>query len=142
MIDAFDGSFLDEWQSDQDITRVITGQYDWINNKVWMGDLLSSAVYRYPGLGQVSRGQLTSVPVGPAARWDALSVMGSGPLLLDVLVAEGEEVQDGQALAVVEAMKMENTLRAEKKGTIAKINAAPGDNLAVDEIILEFAQPE
>jgi len=90
MIDAFDGSFLDEWQSDQDITRVITGQYDWINNKVWMGDLLSSAVFRYPGLGQVSRGQLTSVPVGPAARWDALSVIGSGPLLLDVLVAEGD----------------------------------------------------
>ena len=41
-------------------------------------------------------------------------------------------------LPVVEAMKMENTLRAEKKGVIAKINAAAGDNLAVDAVIMEF----
>jgi len=59
-------------------------------------------------------------------------------VIVSVLVEEGDEVQDGQALAVVEAMKMENTLRAEKKGKIAKINAAPGDNLAVDEVIMEF----
>ena len=59
-------------------------------------------------------------------------------VIVSILVEEGQEVQDGQALAVVEAMKMENTLRAEKKGVIAKINAAPGENLAVDEIIMEF----
>jgi len=59
-------------------------------------------------------------------------------VIVSVLVEQGDEVQDGQALAVVEAMKMENTLRAEKKGKIAKINAAPGDNLAVDEVIMEF----
>jgi propionyl-CoA carboxylase alpha chain len=59
-------------------------------------------------------------------------------VIVSILVNEGDEVQDGQALAVVEAMKMENTLRAEKKGIIAKINAAAGDNLAVDEIIMEF----
>ena len=61
-------------------------------------------------------------------------------VIVSVLVNEGDEVQDGQALAVVEAMKMENTLRAEKKGIIGKINAAPGDNLAVDEVIMEFAE--
>ncbi len=60
-------------------------------------------------------------------------------VIVSVLVEEGQEVQDGQALAVVEAMKMENTLRAEKKGVISKINAAAGDNLAVDEVIMEFA---
>ena len=60
-------------------------------------------------------------------------------VIVSVLVKEGDEVQDGQALAVVEAMKMENTLRAEKKGIISKINAAAGDNLAVDEVIMEFA---
>jgi len=59
-------------------------------------------------------------------------------VIVSVLVAEGDEVQDGQALAVVEAMKMENTLRAETKGVIAKVNAKAGDNLAVDEVILEF----
>jgi propionyl-CoA carboxylase alpha chain len=47
-------------------------------------------------------------------------------------------VQEGQALCTVEAMKMENILRAEKKAVVAKINAAPGDSLAVDDVIIEF----
>ncbi|NNE58547.1 MAG: acetyl/propionyl/methylcrotonyl-CoA carboxylase subunit alpha [Hellea sp.] len=59
-------------------------------------------------------------------------------VIVSVLVGEGDEVQDGQALAVVEAMKMENTLRAEKKSVVKKINAAPGDKLAVDAVIMEF----
>ena len=59
-------------------------------------------------------------------------------VVVSVLVAEGDEVQDGQALAVVEAMKMENTLRAETCGVIAKVLASAGDNLAVDEVIMEF----
>ena len=59
-------------------------------------------------------------------------------VVVSVLVAEGDEVQDGQALAVVEAMKMENTLRAETCGVIAKVSAKAGDNLAVDEVIMEF----
>jgi len=59
-------------------------------------------------------------------------------LIVKIDVAEGDEVQEGQALCTVEAMKMENILRAERKGTVAKINAAPGDSLAVDEVIMEF----
>ena len=55
---------------------------------------------------------------------------------LDVEV--GDEVQEGQALCTVEAMKMENVLRAEKKCVVSKINAAAGDSLAVDEVIMEF----
>ena len=47
-------------------------------------------------------------------------------------------MQEGQALCTIEAMKMENILRAEKKGTVSKINVAAGNSLAVDEIILEF----
>jgi propionyl-CoA carboxylase alpha chain len=54
-------------------------------------------------------------------------------------VAEGQEVQAGDALAVVEAMKMENILRAERDGSVKKISARPGDSLAVDAVILEFA---
>ena len=53
-------------------------------------------------------------------------------------VEEGEEVKVGQALAVVEAMKMENILRAERDGIVSVLRAVPGDSLAVDEIILEF----
>jgi propionyl-CoA carboxylase alpha chain len=59
-------------------------------------------------------------------------------LIVKINVAEGDEVQEGQALATVEAMKMENILRAERKGVVKKINAAPGASLKVDEIIMEF----
>ncbi|MFK4004099.1 biotin carboxylase N-terminal domain-containing protein [Qipengyuania sp. NPDC077563] len=59
-------------------------------------------------------------------------------LLVKLHVSEGEEVQPGQPLATVEAMKMENILRAEKQATVSKVNAAEGDSLAVDEIILEL----
>ncbi len=59
-------------------------------------------------------------------------------LIVNVAVAVGDEVQDGQALCTVEAMKMENILRAERKGVVAKINATAGDSLAVDDVIIEF----
>ena len=59
-------------------------------------------------------------------------------LLVKLHVEEGEEVQPGQPLATVEAMKMENILRAEKQATVGKINAAEGDSLAVDAVILEL----
>ncbi|MDP4575002.1 acetyl/propionyl/methylcrotonyl-CoA carboxylase subunit alpha [Qipengyuania sp. G39] len=59
-------------------------------------------------------------------------------LLVKLHVAEGDEVQPGQPLATVEAMKMENILRAEKEAVVSKINAGEGDSLAVDEIILEL----
>ncbi|WP_372573693.1 ATP-binding protein [Ruegeria jejuensis] len=59
-------------------------------------------------------------------------------LIVKVDVELGQEVQEGQALCTIEAMKMENILRAEKKGVVAKINAGPGDSLAVDDVIIEF----
>ena len=59
-------------------------------------------------------------------------------LIVKVNVEVGQEVQEGQALCTVEAMKMENILRAERKGVVSKINAAAGDSLAVDDVIMEF----
>jgi propionyl-CoA carboxylase alpha chain len=59
-------------------------------------------------------------------------------LLVSVAVKEGEAVKAGQELAVVEAMKMENILRAEADGTVKKVHAAKGASLAVDEKIIEF----
>jgi propionyl-CoA carboxylase alpha chain len=59
-------------------------------------------------------------------------------LLVSLNVAEGDKVEAGQPLAVVEAMKMENILRAEKSATVKKINAKAGDSLAVDAVILEL----
>ena len=59
-------------------------------------------------------------------------------LLVSLAVAEGDEVEAGQALATVEAMKMENVLRAERPGRIKSIPTAAGDNLAADQPILYF----
>ena len=59
-------------------------------------------------------------------------------LLVALHVAEGDKVEAGQPLAVVEAMKMENILRATKAATIARVDAAVGDSLAVDAVILEL----
>jgi propionyl-CoA carboxylase alpha chain len=60
-------------------------------------------------------------------------------LVVSIAVSEGQEVKAGETLAVVEAMKMQNVLRAERDGTVKKIHASPGATLAVDALILEFA---
>ena len=59
-------------------------------------------------------------------------------LLREVAVAEGQEVKSGEKVAVIEAMKMENVLRAERDGRVKRIHAQAGASLAVDELILEF----
>ena len=59
-------------------------------------------------------------------------------LLVSLAVEEGDEVKAGQELVVLEAMKMENTLRAERDGVVAKINYESGASLAVDDKIIEF----
>ena len=59
-------------------------------------------------------------------------------MLTSLAVKAGEEVKPGQELLILEAMKMENIIRAERPGKIKKIHAKPGESLAVDQIILEF----
>jgi len=60
-------------------------------------------------------------------------------LLVSLAVKEGQEVKAGETLAIVEAMKMENVLKAERDGLVKKLHQAPGSSLAVDQVILEFA---
>jgi propionyl-CoA carboxylase alpha chain len=60
-------------------------------------------------------------------------------LVKSVTVKEGQEVKAGEPLCMVEAMKMENVLLAERDVTVTKILARPGDSLAVDAVIMEFA---
>jgi propionyl-CoA carboxylase alpha chain len=60
-------------------------------------------------------------------------------LVVSVAVKEGDQVEAGQPLAIVEAMKMENILRAEKAATVKRVAAKAGESLAVDAVIMEFA---
>ncbi len=55
-----------------------------------------------------------------------------------ILVAEGDVVEAGQPLATIEAMKMENVMKAERRGTVKRVAVKVGQSLAVDETILEF----
>ncbi|AEG48455.1 Propionyl-CoA carboxylase [Sphingobium chlorophenolicum L-1] len=59
-------------------------------------------------------------------------------LLVALNVKEGDKVEIGQPLAVIEAMKMENILRAQKAGVVKSVSAAQGESLPVDAIILEL----
>jgi propionyl-CoA carboxylase alpha chain len=60
-------------------------------------------------------------------------------MVISLAVTEGQEVKAGEPLAVIEAMKMQNVLRAERDGMIKSVRAKPGDSLAVDAVIMEFA---
>jgi propionyl-CoA carboxylase alpha chain len=59
-------------------------------------------------------------------------------LVISIHAQVGQDVKAGEVLAVVEAMKMENVLRAERDGVVKRIAAKPGDSLPVDAVILEF----
>jgi len=78
------------------------------------------------------------MPQKEAADTSKLLLCPMPGLVVNVAVEAGDEVQEGQALCTIEAMKMENILRAERKGIVSKINAGAGDSLAVDDIIMEF----
>ncbi|WP_181702187.1 acetyl-CoA carboxylase biotin carboxylase subunit [Chthonobacter albigriseus] len=139
--------------------RKLTVSSDWRpGDGVWVGQVGSQevavqtrpaaggATLAWRGVSVYARAMLPSV-----AALDALMPVKQAPdmskyllcpmpgLVVSIAVAEGQEVKAGETLAVVEAMKMENVLRAERDGTVSAIKAKPGDSLAVDAVILEFA---
>ena len=79
------------------------------------------------------------MPVGVKADTGKRLLCPMPGLVVSIAVTEGQEVKAGETLAVIEAMKMQNVLRAERDGTVKKIHAAAGATLAVDALILEFA---
>jgi propionyl-CoA carboxylase alpha chain len=79
------------------------------------------------------------MPVREAADMSRFLLSPMPGLLVKVAVSEGDEVKAGEPLAIIEAMKMENVLRAERDGRIKQIVVAAGSSLAVDQVILEFA---
>ena len=79
--------------------------------------------YKPSGLGGAEEGELLTKMPGKVVK---------------ITVEEGQTVKKGETVLILEAMKMENILRAEKEGTIASINAQEGESLAVDAVILEL----
>ena len=99
----------------------------------WRGMSVDACVM-LPRIAELDR----LMPVRVAPDTSNLLLCPMPGLLVSLAVTEGQEVKAGETLAVVEAMKMENVLRAERDVTILKINAQPGDSLAVDAVIMEF----
>jgi propionyl-CoA carboxylase alpha chain len=99
----------------------------------WRG-IDAKAYVRSPRVAELAR--LMPVKLPPDTSKMLLCPMPG--VVTSIAVQEGDEVQEGQALATVEAMKMENVLRAEKAGKVSRVAVEPGASLAVDELILEF----
>ena len=89
---------------------------------------------RRPRVAELAR----LMPVKQAKDTSKMLLCPMPGLVRSILVAVGDAVEAGQPLAVVEAMKMENVLRAERKATVKRIAAEAGASLAVDELIMEF----
>ncbi|WP_332770315.1 acetyl-CoA carboxylase biotin carboxyl carrier protein subunit, partial [Phenylobacterium sp.] len=79
------------------------------------------------------------LPPKQAADTSKLILSPMPGLVVSLDVAVGQEVKTGEQVAIVEAMKMQNIIRAERDGTVKTIGAAAGDSVAADEILVEFA---
>jgi propionyl-CoA carboxylase alpha chain len=99
----------------------------------WRGMDVTARV-RSPRIAELAR--LMPVKLPPDTSKMLLCPMPG--VITAISVKEGDRVEAGQTLATVEAMKMENVLKAEKQGVVRRVSAEPGQSLAVDELILEF----
>ena len=130
----------------------------WFGSPVWEGTIngkqaavqvrpiLNGSALVYQGIEVEARvytereaSLLALMPVKEKPDTSKLLLCPMPGLVVSLNVSEGQEVAAGDPLCIVEAMKMENVLRAERDGTVAKILAQPGDSLNVDAVILEFA---
>ncbi|RIA56619.1 acetyl-CoA carboxylase biotin carboxylase subunit [Dichotomicrobium thermohalophilum] len=129
----------------------------WPGNPVWQGEIDGSAVavqlrpllngyeLTYRGIRLPSyvfterEAELAALmPVREAPDTSKMLLCPMPGLVVSIDVTEGQEVKAGERLCAVEAMKMENILRAERDTVVAKVNVQPGDSLAVDDVIMEF----
>jgi propionyl-CoA carboxylase alpha chain len=140
------------------VRRTVEVRSDWWpGNPVWQGEIDGRAVavqlrpllngyelmhrgIRMPSFVFTEReAELAALmPVREAPDTSKMLLCPMPGLVVSIDVSEGQEVKAGERLCAVEAMKMENILRAERDAVVAKINAGRGDSLAVDDVIMEF----
>jgi propionyl-CoA carboxylase alpha chain len=122
------------------------GTVDGVNVAVQVRPIANGMILSYRGIQEPTHvyttreAQLAALmPVKAAADMSKFLLCPMPGLVKAINVAEGQDVKAGDNLAVVEAMKMENILKAERDGKVKRVAAKPGDSLAVDAVILEFA---
>jgi len=103
--------------------------------RVRQGGAAATVIVRSPHAAELA----ALMPVKAAADTSKFLLCPMPGLIVSVNVHEGQDVKAGEALAVVEAMKMENVLTAERDAKVKKVNAKKGDSLALDDVIIEFA---
>ncbi|HUB86181.1 MAG TPA: biotin/lipoyl-containing protein, partial [Rhizomicrobium sp.] len=104
-------------------------------NRLRQGGAQAVVTVRSPSAAKLA----ALMPVKVAADTSKFLLCPMPGLIVSVNVKEGQEVKAGESLAIVEAMKMENVLTAERDATVKKVNARKGDSMALDDVILEFA---
>ncbi len=104
-------------------------------SRLTMGGYQVDVLIRHPRTAELAR----LMPNKPESDLSGYLLSPMPGLVVAINVSEGEDVEPGHTLAIIDAMKMENVLKAERAGRIAKIHVAQGDNLAADQVILEFA---
>ena len=117
--------------------RAVSAQFRPVTNAVriaWKG-MSVTACAMLPNTAALER----LMPVRQPPDTSRLLLCPMPGMVVSIAVVEGQEVKAGETLAVVEAMKMENVLRADRDLTVSRINAKPGESLAVDAVIMEFA---
>jgi len=143
-IDGQSQTVATDWQPGQRLLRLRVEQQHVATVQL---ERLPGATFRLTHRGGVRRARVLSpraaellalMPEKKAADTSRLLLSPMPGLLSSITVEQGQEVKAGEPLAIVEAMKMENVLRAERDGRVARIRANPGDSLAVDQVILEF----
>jgi propionyl-CoA carboxylase alpha chain len=150
------GPFAVSWEGEA--RKVNLDSPWWFGQPVWEGridgkpvsvqvrPILNGYEITYEGVEVATRvltereAELASLmPVKEKADTSKLLLCPMPGMVVSLAVAEGQEVRAGDALCIVEAMKMENVLKAERDGKVSKVLAKPGDSLNVDAVILEFA---
>ncbi|MEG1451454.1 acetyl/propionyl/methylcrotonyl-CoA carboxylase subunit alpha [Brevundimonas sp.] len=80
----------------------------------------------------------TMLPEKKAADTSKLVLSPMPGLVVDIPVVEGQEVKQGETVAIIEAMKMQNILKAERDGKVKSVKAKAGDPVAADDVLVEF----
>jgi propionyl-CoA carboxylase alpha chain len=132
-----------DWHTGDPVMHLRTKEHEYAiqiarlagGNRLRQGGAQAIVTVRSPSAAKLA----ALMPVKAAADTSKFLLCPMPGLIVSVNVKEGQDVKAGESLAIVEAMKMENVLTAERDATVKKVNAKKGDSMALDDVILEFA---